>query len=226
MAHIPYLESLYPLSGRSAVDIGAGEGIFSRQLDEKGANVTAIEIDATKVDWARAHLPDAITVLQGVAEDLPLKDASQDVVCMFFSLHHVPKDAQDTAFSEILRVTKPGGRIHIVEPYPYGTMFDVLRFVEDETTVRTHSHAILPQLPEQLPLRLVAHREYTLTRAFDSFEDFAEQIIRIDPARMEVFPQVEHELRAVYENAVEEEAGERVLRQPCAAYHFEVTGSA
>lgn len=226
MAHIPYLQSIYPLAGVSAVDIGAGEGTFSRQLAAEGAKVTAIEIDADKVAWARAHLPADITVKRGVAEKLPLPDASQDLCCMFFSLHHVPKEAQDTAFAEILRVTKPAGRLHIVEPFAYGTMFDVVRFVEDETEVRTHSHAILPQLPTRLPLRLVAHEDYTLTRAFDSFDDFAEQIIRIDPARMEVFPDVADEMRAAYENAVEEEAGGRVLRQPCAAYHFEVLGAA
>ena len=43
-----------------------------------------------------------------------------------------PKKAVGIVKREITRVVKPGGRLHIVEPFPYGSMFDVVRMIEEE----------------------------------------------------------------------------------------------
>ena len=92
--HIEHLKSLRPLEGLKVTDVGAGDGVYSRELDAAGATVTAIEIDPGKVAKATAVLPSSIDVTLGAAEDLPLGDGSQDLVCLFFSLHHVPSNVQ------------------------------------------------------------------------------------------------------------------------------------
>ena len=146
MNHIEHLKSAGLLNGQTVVDVGAGDGVYSQLLSAEGARVTAVEIDPVKVAKAKSQLPTDIDVKLGAAERLPLENKSQDLVCFFFSLHHVPAGVQDAAFDEVHRVVRPGGRLHVVEPYPFGTMFDVVRMVEDETLVRTNSHKVLGQL--------------------------------------------------------------------------------
>ena len=191
VSHIEYLNSVYNLSNRAVLDVGAGDGTFSRLLEQVGANVTGIEIDQDLVDTARASLPEHISLLVGRAEALPVDDSSQDIACFFFSFHHVPMNVQERALAEIRRVLKPGGRLHVVEPFPYGSMFDVVRMVEDETHVRTHSHRLMADLGARPEFNLLARKEYTLTREYPDFEIFLNKIVRSNPDRMAKFPTVE-----------------------------------
>lgn len=220
MAHIEHLRSIFSLEGRRVVDVGAGDGVYSRQLNENGAKVSAVEIDSAKVAKARSLLPPDIDVLLGSAERLPLEDSSQQLTCFFFSLHHVPMELHDAAFTEVCRVSQRGARLHVVEPYPFGSMFDVVRLVEDETIVRTNSHKVLGQLDLDPRFRLHSKNEYVLTRKYPSFDHFLEKIVQPDPERLEAFGKVAEEMERTFESAVEKIDGALVLHQPCAAFHF------
>eukprot|EP00877_Chromochloris_zofingiensis_P009851 jgi/Chrzof1/5119/Cz15g12050.t1 len=57
--------------------------------------------------------PDNLTVLRGVAEELPVDDNSQDVVVSTLVLCSVVDMAQ--VMSEVLRVLKPGGKFLFME---------------------------------------------------------------------------------------------------------------
>ncbi|WP_170337313.1 class I SAM-dependent methyltransferase [Ruegeria arenilitoris] len=223
MAHIDHLKSICELEGIQVVDVGAGDGVYSRDLYVAGAKVTAIEIDPDKVAKAKEDLPKNIDVRLGAAEDLPLDSGSQDLACLFFSLHHVPVEAQNTAFTEIRRVLGSSGRLHIVEPYPYGTMFDVVRLVEDETLVRTHSHETLNHLDGVDGFRLENKKEYVLTREYPTFEAFLEKIVWPDPDRSRAYEKVSSDVEDAFNRSVETLDGKIVLHQPCAAYHFIVS---
>lgn len=222
MAHIALLRSMYSLKDRPVVDIGAGDGVYAKQLYEEGAYVTAIEVDPTKVSNAKSNIPPGIDVLLGAAEKLPLKTNSQQLACFFFSLHHVPADLHRAAFDEVRRVLRSGGRLHVVEPYPFGTMFDVVRMVEDETFVRTNSHNVLDRLDEDQSFKLLAKNEYILTREYPTFEFFLDKIVRPDPDRYSQYKAVASDMRHTFERVIENVDGKRVLHQPCASYHFQV----
>jgi ubiquinone/menaquinone biosynthesis C-methylase UbiE len=224
MGHIEHLKSVCDLHGMAVIDIGAGDGTFSLQMSEAGARVTAVEVEPGKVARIRERLPDSAKVVLGRAEQLPVDDSSQDLACMFFSLHHVPQEVQDVGFDEIRRVVRPGGRLHIVEPFPYGTMFDVVRLIEDETEVRTHSHEILNVLGNGGPFRLLSHEHYVLTRQYPSFDAFVERSVRSFPERLAAFERAARDIEAVFHRVVEDVDGTQVLHQPCAAYHFEIAG--
>ncbi|WP_319532639.1 class I SAM-dependent methyltransferase [uncultured Cohaesibacter sp.] len=223
MGHIEHLTSLFDLANKAVADIGAGSGVFSAQLMREGARVSAIEIDSDKVEMAKAKLSSAAAVLEGRAEDLPLADGSQDLLCFFFSFHHIPHEVHAEALQEASRVLKPGGRLHVVEPFPYGSMFDVVRMVEDETEVRTRSHALLSSLAEEgEAFNLIDKTDYTLTRSYPTFQDFLEQIVRVDPARNCIFENNRIAIEDQFDRALDCSTGGHFLHQPCAAYHFSV----
>jgi ubiquinone/menaquinone biosynthesis C-methylase UbiE len=51
----------------------------------------------------------------GTAQDLPLLDASFDVVICTLAMHHVPARRRGDALAEMYRVTKPGGRLLVAD---------------------------------------------------------------------------------------------------------------
>lgn len=90
-----------------AADIGAGTGIWSRMLADKGVQVTAVEPN----DAMREHglcqtgaLP--IRWVKGNAEQTTCLDAQYDVVCMASSFHWMDFEK---AMEEVSRILKPGG---------------------------------------------------------------------------------------------------------------------
>jgi SAM-dependent methyltransferase len=97
-------------TGRTAVDLGAGTGKFTRLLLATGARVLAIEpVAAMAAELARS-LP-AVQIQVGSAEALPLTDGCADVVVCAQSFHWF---ASSAALQEIRRVLRPGGRLGLV----------------------------------------------------------------------------------------------------------------
>jgi len=87
------------------VDLGAGTGISTAALLERGLDVLAVEpVDAMRATLAQS-LPNA-RVAQGTAESIPVEDASVAAVVVAQAFHwfdHGP------ALDEIARVLQPGG---------------------------------------------------------------------------------------------------------------------
>jgi ubiquinone/menaquinone biosynthesis C-methylase UbiE len=107
-----------PGEGDRAVDIGAGMGPATVLAARRGASVTAVDpsrfmrtILTMRRPFQRAR--SRITVADGVAESLPVADASVDVLWTVNAVHHwVDLEA---AFDELVRVLAPGGRIVLMD---------------------------------------------------------------------------------------------------------------
>ena len=92
-----------------AADIGAGTGIASRLLAERGVRVWAIEPnDAMR---QRATVVPAMTLLPGSAEATNLATGSVDLVTCFQAFHWF---APDHCLPEFHRILKSGGRLAVV----------------------------------------------------------------------------------------------------------------
>ncbi|WP_327351420.1 class I SAM-dependent methyltransferase [Streptomyces sp. NBC_01304] len=98
-----------PLEGARVADIGAGTGIGTALLRERGAVVTAVEPGDGMARQFRRTLPD-VPVVRGDGNALPLADASHDLITYAQSWHWT-----DTARSvpEALRVLRPGGALAV-----------------------------------------------------------------------------------------------------------------
>lgn len=96
--------------GRTVVDIAAGTGKLTRLLAATGVRVIAVEPVAAMRERLTATLPD-VRLLDGVAEDIPLDDASVDAATVGQAFHWFDGDR---ALTEIHRVVRGDGRLAVV----------------------------------------------------------------------------------------------------------------
>lgn len=96
------------VKGLRVLDVGCGEGRYSRKLAARGAHVTGIDPVQEFLDVAKEKLPTG-TFIKAFGESLPLPDASFDIVLSYLSIVDMPDYV--AAIREMARVLKPGGRI-------------------------------------------------------------------------------------------------------------------
>jgi SAM-dependent methyltransferase len=96
--------------GAAVADVAAGTGKLTRLLVASGARVIAVEPVAQMRAYLEAACP-GVEVLDGVAEDLPLPDASVDAVTVAQAFHWF--DGR-RALEEFARVLRPGGALAAV----------------------------------------------------------------------------------------------------------------
>jgi ubiquinone/menaquinone biosynthesis C-methylase UbiE len=106
------------LAGLSGIvlELGAGHGLNLPHYPADVTEVIAIEPEPTlraQATEAAASAPVAVRVLSGVADELPLDDASVDAAVASLVLCSVPD--QDRALAELNRVLRPGGQLRFYE---------------------------------------------------------------------------------------------------------------
>jgi SAM-dependent methyltransferase len=106
------------ISGKTVLDYGCGNGENAIPLARRGARVIGLDVSEALLNLARTRmeingLPDEATFVAASAHDVPLPDASVDVVFGIAILHHLDLDL---AGREIKRLLKPGGRAIFQEP--------------------------------------------------------------------------------------------------------------
>lgn len=97
------------------LDVAAGTGALSRELERLGARVVALDFSWNMLHAGarRARGPERITWVNGDGTSLPLPDASVDAVTIGFGLRNLPDPAAGLA--EFARVARPGARLVVLE---------------------------------------------------------------------------------------------------------------
>lgn len=97
------------------VDIGCGPGAAVREAARRGAEVCGVDPAHVMLRLARLLTKgdSRITWLDGVAEALPLPDATATVVWSISTVHHWPD--LEGGLAESRRVLAPGGRFLAIE---------------------------------------------------------------------------------------------------------------
>jgi SAM-dependent methyltransferase len=98
-----------PLRAARVVEIGAGTGIATAGLRERGADVLAVDIGPVMLRRLRERLPGQHAVLAR-AERLPVPDGVTDLVCAAQAWHWVHPERGPL---EVLRVLRPGGALAV-----------------------------------------------------------------------------------------------------------------
>ncbi|GAB3681178.1 demethylmenaquinone methyltransferase [Angustibacter aerolatus] len=98
--------------GERVLDLAAGTGTSSLPFQRAGAQVVATDFSVGMLRVGRRSQP-ALPFAAGDATRLPFADASFDAVTISFGLRNVVDTG--AALRELLRVTRPGGRLVVCE---------------------------------------------------------------------------------------------------------------
>ncbi|WP_264668753.1 demethylmenaquinone methyltransferase [Arthrobacter sp. VKM Ac-2550] len=98
--------------GQRVLDLAAGTGTSSEPYADAGIHVVACDFSLGMLQVGKRRRPD-IDFVAGDATSLPFADNSFDAVTISFGLRNVNEPRK--ALQEMLRVTKPGGRLVIAE---------------------------------------------------------------------------------------------------------------
>jgi demethylmenaquinone methyltransferase/2-methoxy-6-polyprenyl-1,4-benzoquinol methylase len=100
--------------GMRVLDIGVGTGLTACQaalLAGPAGKVTGVDPSTGMLESAK--VPEAVELLLGSAESIPVGPDTADFLSMGYALRHIAD--LTAAFAEFMRVLKPGGRICLLE---------------------------------------------------------------------------------------------------------------
>jgi SAM-dependent methyltransferase len=136
--------ALDPAPTDRAIDVGTGGGHAALALAPTVASVAAVDPTPEMLDVARG-LAEArgaanVAFTLAAAEALPFPDSSFDAAISRFSIHHWPQPG--SAFQEIARVVRPGGRLALVdliapEGGPLDTFLNAMKLLRDPSHARS-----------------------------------------------------------------------------------------
>jgi demethylmenaquinone methyltransferase / 2-methoxy-6-polyprenyl-1,4-benzoquinol methylase len=101
-----------PLPGERILDLAAGTGTSSTPFGQAGAYVVPCDFSLGMLDVGHQRQPD-LAFTAGDALRLPFADATFDAVTISFGLRNVHDP--EAGLAEMLRVTRPGGRLVVCE---------------------------------------------------------------------------------------------------------------
>src|SRR5262245_7066283 len=102
--------------GSRVLDVAMGTGAEARALAQTGAEIVGVDISEAMLRVARKKTAQRnVRYQQGDATQLAFEDGCFDVSTVSFALHEMPESIRLRVLSEMKRVTKPDGRIVVVD---------------------------------------------------------------------------------------------------------------
>ena len=114
-----FMANLPDVTGLCGVDIGCGEGTNTRQVAQRGAEITAVDFSPTFIRHAaqtEREAPLGIRYLLASAVQLPFADHTFDFATSFMCFMDVPET--ERVLAEAYRIIKPGGFLQFSITHP------------------------------------------------------------------------------------------------------------
>lgn len=106
------VRAVNPQPGERILDLAAGTGTSSAPFAARGAEVVPCDFSLGMLEVGKRRQP-SLPFVAGDALNLPFRDNAFDAVTISFGLRNVQDT--DRALREMLRVTKPGGKLVVCE---------------------------------------------------------------------------------------------------------------
>ena len=143
----PYYEKFIPLRNPEEIinkvglpvqgailDAGGGTGRVSKSLVKYADYIVLYDLSFQMLNEAKSSVH--LSRVNGHAEAIPFPDKCFERVIMIDALHHVC--SQEKTIAELLRITKPGGRIIIEEPDFTRFLVKLIALIEKIMLMRSH----------------------------------------------------------------------------------------
>jgi len=148
--------------GESVLDLGAGTGTLAIRLKARtpAADVTGLDADPDVLSIARRKAAESrcdVRFAEGFSTELPFPAGAFDVVLSTLFFHHLTGADKRATLSEVRRVLKPGGRLHVADwgrpadPLMAALFLSVRAFDGFEVTA-DNARGALPALSEEAGL--------------------------------------------------------------------------
>jgi ubiquinone/menaquinone biosynthesis C-methylase UbiE len=202
------------LSDAAVLDVGSGDGAFTRELTRRGAQVTGLE--CSQAQLALCHEAPPVgdeRYVAGVGEALPFPDDQFDATVFRASLHHVPPARMTDALREACRVTRPGGELFVFEPLAEGAWFEMMRLVDDETEVRRLAQQAIAGAVAAGWLRRLETQTLVAESVYPDLEAVRRRTTAIEAGREALFYACRDELERRFQAAEPAPGGGRRFRQ-------------
>jgi demethylmenaquinone methyltransferase/2-methoxy-6-polyprenyl-1,4-benzoquinol methylase/phosphoethanolamine N-methyltransferase len=142
--------------GDKVLDVGCGSGrltILTKTYCGPSGEVHGLDAASEMIALARrkaAKTAVDIDFQVGLAEAIPFPDHYFDVVMSRLAIHHLPGDLKRTAFAEMYRVLKPGGRVLVVdfEPPTHPVIRLLMTWLRGHYMMRTNVREYLAMMEE------------------------------------------------------------------------------
>jgi SAM-dependent methyltransferase len=116
--------------GQDVLDVATGTGNIAIRAAAAGAQVVGLDLTPELFETARVRAAaHHVTVdwVEGDAEELPFDDESFDAVLSIFGIQFAPR--HEVTARELARVTRPGGRIGLVNWTPEGLIGELFKIM-------------------------------------------------------------------------------------------------
>ena len=109
-----------------ALDVGCGTGVLAARLADAGYEMTGADPSAGMLDHLRRRRPD-IAAVQASGTELPFEPDSFDLVLSVATFHHIAEPgAVRATLAEMVRVSRPGGRVLVWDHNPRNPYWKLL----------------------------------------------------------------------------------------------------
>jgi len=116
--------------GEDVLDVATGTGNIALRAAAAGAHVIGLDLTPELFETARRRAAEQSVVIdwiEGDAEELPFEDGRFDRVLSAFGVQFAPH--HEIVAHELARVTRPGGRIGLVNWTPTGQVGELFKIM-------------------------------------------------------------------------------------------------
>ncbi|MDQ5808622.1 MAG: methyltransferase domain-containing protein [Actinomycetota bacterium] len=149
------LEHARLAEGEEVLDVGCGTGTLAvaAARSAPGVRITGLDADGSILAKARRRAADAdadIRFDEAMADALPYRDASFDVILSTLFFHHLPDGVKRDTTAELVRVLRPGGRLVVADvgrpqdPLMRVAVRGTVQLLDGTTTTRLNVRGDLP----------------------------------------------------------------------------------